>query len=79
MGCLYVGGRGSSGHEISCLSESLSGVGYMRGPCCYQAVSKLKYSCVIRVHTLYISYFMEHNGDDEPRVYLSVLCFRVEF
>ena len=25
-----------------------------------------KYSCVRRVHTLYISYFLEHNGDDEP-------------
>jgi len=25
-----------------------------------------KYSCVRRVHTLYISYFIEHNGDDEP-------------
>ena len=25
-----------------------------------------KYSCVRRVHTLYISYFREHNGDDEP-------------
>ena len=24
------------------------------------------YSCVRRVHTLYISYFIEHNGDDEP-------------
>jgi len=26
-----------------------------------------KYSCVRRVHILYISYFIEHNGDDEPR------------
>jgi len=26
-----------------------------------------KYSCVRPVHTLYISYFIEHNGDDEPR------------
>ena len=25
-----------------------------------------KYSCVRQVHTLYISYFMEHNGYDEP-------------
>ena len=25
-----------------------------------------KYSCVRPVHTLYISYFIEHNGDDEP-------------
>jgi len=25
-----------------------------------------KYSCVRRVHTLYISDFIEHNGDDEP-------------
>ena len=25
-----------------------------------------KYSCVRRIHTLYISYFIEHNGDDEP-------------
>ena len=25
-----------------------------------------KYSCVRRVHTLYISYFIEHDGDDEP-------------
>jgi hypothetical protein len=28
-------------HEISYLSERLGGVGYMRGPCCYQAMSKL--------------------------------------
>ena len=84
----------------------------MRGPCCYQAMSKLiivksmvgiilclfhvqpedghyqvpkhvvvpyyvenalysanKYSCVRRVLTLYISYFIEHNGDDEPYDY----------
>ena len=26
-----------------------------------------KYSCVRRVHTLYISYFIEHNRDDQPR------------
>jgi len=25
-----------------------------------------KYCCVRRVHTLYISYFIEHNGDDKP-------------
>jgi hypothetical protein len=25
-----------------------------------------KYSCVRPVHTLYVSYFIEHNGDDEP-------------
>ena len=25
-----------------------------------------KYSCVRPVHTLYISYFIEHDGDDEP-------------
>jgi len=25
-----------------------------------------KYSCVRPVHTVYISYFIEHNGDDEP-------------
>jgi len=25
-----------------------------------------KYSCVRQVHTFYISYFIEHNGDDEP-------------
>jgi hypothetical protein len=24
-----------------------------------------KYSCVRQVHTLYISYFIEHSGDDE--------------
>jgi len=30
-----------SGHEISYLSERLGGVGYMRGPYCYQAMSKL--------------------------------------
>ena len=41
MGCLYGIGRGYSGHEISYLSERLGGVGYMRGPCCYQAMSKL--------------------------------------
>ena len=28
-------------HEISYLSERLGGVGYMRGPCCFQAMSKL--------------------------------------
>jgi len=25
-----------------------------------------KYSCVRPVHTLYISYLLEHDGDDEP-------------
>ena len=25
-----------------------------------------KYSCVRPVHTLYIGYFIEHSGDDEP-------------
>ena len=25
-----------------------------------------KYSCVRPVHKLYISYFIEHSGDDEP-------------
>ena len=25
-----------------------------------------KYSCVRTVHTLYIGYFIENNGDDEP-------------
>ena len=25
-----------------------------------------KYSCDRPVHTLYVSYFIEHNGDDEP-------------
>jgi len=28
-------------HEILYLSERLGGVGYMRGPFCYQAMSKL--------------------------------------
>jgi len=28
-----------------------------------------KYSCVRRIHTQYISYFIEHNGDDEPHGY----------
>ena len=28
-----------------------------------------KYSCVRPVHTLYISYFIEHSGDDEPQDY----------
>jgi len=28
-------------HEISYLSERLGGVGYMSGPCCYEALSKL--------------------------------------
>jgi len=26
-----------------------------------------KYSFIRRVHKLYISYFIAHNGDDEPR------------
>ena len=26
-----------------------------------------KYSCVRPVHALYIGYFIEHNGDDEPQ------------
>ena len=33
-----------------------------------------KYSCVRPVHTLYIGYFIEHNGDDKPHDY-SVYCF----
>jgi len=28
--------------------------------------STSKYSCVRPVHTLYISYFIEQSGDDEP-------------
>ena len=32
-----------------------------------------KYSCVRRVHTLYISYFIKHNGDDEPHETLGYL------
>ena len=35
-----------------------------------------EYSCVRPVHTLYISYFIEHNGDDEPRDYKRNLFFR---
>jgi len=30
-----------------------------------------KYSCVRPVNTLYISHFIEHNGDDEPHDYSS--------
>ena len=41
MGCLYGAGRGFSRHEIWYQSERLGGVGYMRGPRCYQAMSKL--------------------------------------
>ena len=41
MGCLYGVGRRYSGHEISYLSVRLGAVGYMSGPCCYQAMSKL--------------------------------------
>jgi len=32
----------------------------------YTLYSTNKYSCVRPVHTLYISYFTEHNGNDEP-------------
>jgi len=28
-----------------------------------------KYSCVRTVHTLYISYFIEHNGDEPHEVF----------
>ena len=28
-----------------------------------------KNSCVRRVHALYVSYFIEHNGDDEPHAF----------
>ena len=41
MGCLYGAWRGYSGHEFSYLLESLGGVGCMKGPCFYQAMSKL--------------------------------------
>ena len=41
MGCLYGVGRGLSGHEVVYLSERLSSVGYMMGPCCYQNMCKL--------------------------------------
>jgi len=41
------------------LSERLGGVCYMRGPCCYQAMSKL-----IIVKSMVGT--IEHNGDDEP-------------
>jgi len=39
---VYIGvGRGYSGRKISYLSECLGSVGYMWGPFCYQAMSKL--------------------------------------
>jgi len=38
--CMGQGG-GKVGNKISYLSERLGDVGYMRGPCCYQAMSKL--------------------------------------
>ena len=31
-----------------------------------------KYSCVRPVHTLYIGYFIEHNGDDKPHDFTAV-------
>ena len=34
-------------HEISYLSRRLDGVGYMDGPCCYQAISKLIIDIII--------------------------------
>ena len=33
------------------------------------STNKYTSSCVRRVHTLYISYFIEHNGDEEPHDY----------
>ena len=42
----------------------------------YKVFSKYstnKYSCVRPVHTLYISYFIEHKGDDEPHNYFHYL------
>ena len=44
-------------------------MGYIRGPCCYQAMSKLiivKSMVGTYEYTHYISYFTEHNRDDEP-------------
>ena len=35
----------------------------------YTLYSTTKHSCVRRVHTFYVSYFIEHNEDDEPRDY----------
>ena len=36
-----------------------------------------KYSCVGQVHTLYISYFIEHNGDDETHDEKSKFVFMI--
>ena len=33
-----------------------------------------KYSCVRPVHTLYISYFLEHNGDEETHDSKTTYC-----
>ena len=38
---VYIGEGGGKVGTRSRMSEMLWGVGYMRGPCCYQAVSKL--------------------------------------
>ena len=38
-----------------------------------------KYSCVRPVHTLYISYFIEHNGDEESHDSIfRISIFRVQ-
>jgi len=41
MGCFEWGREGVKWARDHVLSERLGGVGYMRGPCCYQAMSKL--------------------------------------
>jgi len=35
-----------------------------------------KYICVRPAHTLYISYFIEHNGDEEPHKNLTDMMSR---
>ena len=47
---------------VSVRKVGLCGLPYVENTLC----ATNKYSCGRRVHTLYICYFIEHNGDDEP-------------
>ena len=58
MGCLY----GVQPEDVHYQAPKHVVVPYVENT----LYSTNKYNCVRRVHALYISYFIEHTGDDEP-------------
>jgi len=72
----YMGwGRGVKWARDLVSVRTVGTCGLHGGPCCYQAMSKLIIVIIVththththtHTQTLYISYFKEHSGDNEP-------------